>query len=114
MGMESVKLSKPWLDHAAKETVQVDPERAVWLRENGYVAAGSVLKMGEVDLTPHVVRAELVLRPVEPELQSPFPGVEITPPEVPDDGHIVSRSKRKSLLKELSEPLTLDVDVKEP
>lgn len=99
MGMETVKLSKPWLDHAAKETVQVDPLRARWLRENGYA-------------------------PPEVGVPGPFPGIEITPPVQVSDlptpntdvpaGHIVSRTKRKSLMKELSEPLTLDVDAEEP
>lgn len=77
MGMESVKLTKPWLVFTAGDTVEVDPLRAQWLRDNGYSAARSVLKIGETDLTPHVVRAELELGPpTEAELRPPpFPSI---------------------------------------
>lgn len=103
--MESVTLTKAWLEHVPGDTVEVDPLRAQWLRDNKYASA----RKGSAELKPPAI---------EPELPSPFPGVEIVPPpardEVPD-GHLVSRSKRKSLMKELSEPLALDVkDVKEP
>lgn len=68
MGMESVTLTKPWLTFTAGDTVEVDLLRALWLRENGYATA------------KRPAAAELEPPPVEPELQSPFPGVEIVPP----------------------------------
>lgn len=35
-GLETVTLAKPWRDQAVGETARVDPERAEWMRENGF------------------------------------------------------------------------------
>lgn len=90
--MVSVKLAKPWLQYAIGDTVEVDPMRAQWLKDNGYEAPATVLKVGDADLSDHVVSADL----------------DIVPP-----GRMVSPRTRSALMSKLREPIT-DLEVHPP
>lgn len=92
--MVSIKLAKPWLEHAIGDTVEVDPLRAQWLRENGYEDEGREIPSNKM---------EALVRATDELLQD-----DKVPP-----GHIVSRGVRKALVSKLCEPLS-DLEVHPP
>jgi len=55
-GMERITLVKEWNGHTPGSEVEVDPDRAEWLRENGYEMPASMITQPEPD--------DLTARPV--------------------------------------------------
>lgn len=84
--MVSVKLAKPWLEYAIGDTVEVDPLRAEWLRENGYEAAAETTIPAD-NTVNRVTGKDLIFRRAESDVRKarrhePIPDLEVHPPVV--------------------------------